>query len=182
MSAEHVAALIPHPTTPLVAVRSLSAWVRREGPGRLALQYRLDAELARLLVPPRGAGQRTDELWKHTCFEAFVAVAGETSYREFNFSPSGDWAAYGFSAYREGMSLAQLLEPPQIEVSQGKGRLQLDARVAWPEDTAAQILRVGLTAVIETEEGTPAYFAAKHAPGKKPDFHHPESFALELTA
>jgi hypothetical protein len=182
MSREHVAALIPHPTTPVVAVRSLSAWVHADGPGRLVLQYRLEAELARLRVPAVGPGQRADGLWKHTCFEAFVAVAGETAYRELNFSPSGDWAAYEFSAYRQGMASAHLLALPHIEVSQGRSRLQLDVQVAWPAGGEQQILRVGLAAVIEADDGSLSYWAAKHTPGKKPDFHHPESLALELSA
>jgi hypothetical protein len=146
------------------------------------LQYRLEAtELARLRVPGPGAGQRTDGLWRHTCFEAFVAVAGETAYRELNFSPSGDWAAYEFSAYRQGMANARLLASPQIEASQGRSRLQLDVQVAWPGGGEQQILRVGLAAVIEAEDGSLSYWAAKHASGKKPDFHHPESLALELS-
>jgi hypothetical protein len=180
MSREHVAALIPHPSTPMMVVRSLSARVRADGPGRLTLQYRLQAELARLRVPAAGGGERLDGLWKHTCFEAFVAVAGATAYREFNFSPSGDWAAYEFSAYRQGMAPARLKSLPQIEVTQGKSRMQVDVQVAWPVYDPQEILRVGLTAVIEAEDGSVSYWAAKHAPGKQPDFHHPDSLALEV--
>jgi hypothetical protein len=40
-------------------------------------------------------------------------------------------------------------------------------------------LRLGLSAVIEENDGTISYWALKHLPGK-PDFHHPDSFALEL--
>jgi hypothetical protein len=163
-----------------MVIRSFSAWVRADGPGRLTFQYRLQAELARLRMPERGEGQRVDGLWKHTCFEAFVAVAGGTAYRELNFSPSGDWAAYELASYRQGMLPARLKALPQIEVSQGKSRMQLDVQVAWPADEEHEVLRVGLAAVIEAEDGSLSYWAARHAPGKKPDFHHPESLALEV--
>jgi hypothetical protein len=41
------------------------------------------------------------------------------------------------------------------------------------------VLRVGLSAVIEANDGTLSYWALKH-PAAKPDFHHPDSFVLEL--
>ena len=51
---------------------------RREAqfaPGmRLACRYSLHGEIARVLVPRLGGGRRADGLWKHTCFEAFVAA------------------------------------------------------------------------------------------------------------
>jgi len=40
-------------------------------------------------------------------------------------------------------------------------------------------LRVALAAVIEEQDGRLAYWALRHPPGN-PDFHHPESFTLEL--
>jgi hypothetical protein len=41
-------------------------------------------------------------------------------------------------------------------------------------------LRLGLSAVIEDIDGRLSYWALKHPPGK-PDFHHPDSFALDVT-
>ena len=46
---------------------------------------------------------RTDGLWRHTCFEAFIAAAVRPEYWEYNLSPSGAWAAYHFTGYRAGM-------------------------------------------------------------------------------
>jgi hypothetical protein len=37
---------------------------------------------------------------------------------------------------------------------------------------------LGLTAVVEEENGRLSYWALKHPPGK-PDFHSPEGFVLE---
>ena len=55
-----------------------------------------------LRIPPPRAAARRDELWKHTCFEAFVAENAGDGYRELNFAPSGEWAMYSFTGYRPG--------------------------------------------------------------------------------
>lgn len=178
MASEQEADLIVHASTATAGVRGLSARISAATPGYLRFQYSLTADLTRLRIPRTGGGRRLDELWKHTCFEAFVAPAGTGAYQEFNFSPSGDWAAYRFSAYREGMAPAQLTAPAQIDVQRQEGRLQLDCRVAW---SGPPHLKVALAAVIESDDGRIAYWAVRHAPGK-PDFHHPDAFALELTS
>jgi hypothetical protein len=53
--------------------------------------------------------------------------------------------------------------------------LELDAVIA----VAAGRLAIGLSAVIEEQDGRLSYWALRHPPGK-PDFHYPEAFALEL--
>ena len=35
-------------------------------------------------------------------FELFVGSPTGAAYEEYNFSPSGEWAAYGFARYRNG--------------------------------------------------------------------------------
>jgi len=40
-------------------------------------------------------------------------------------------------------------------------------------------MRLALSAVIEEERGRLSYWALRHPPGK-PDFHHPDAFALAL--
>jgi hypothetical protein len=40
-------------------------------------------------------------------------------------------------------------------------------------------LRIALAAVIEDDNGRLSYWGLRHAPGK-PDFHHPNGFALEV--
>jgi hypothetical protein len=47
--------------------------------------------------------------------------------------------------------------------------------VSLPQNAA----RIGLSAVIEEQDGTISYWALRHAAGK-PDFHHPDGFAMEL--
>ena len=163
-------ALICHPSAPSAAVRSIAVDVS----GALELHYVLEGDLSRIRISPPGAARRVDELWKRTCFEAFVAVRGGQGYREFNFTPSREWAGYDFSAYRAGMTPVNKEWQPQISIHRREQRFEIDAKLA-----AAPPLRLALAAVIEEEGGRLSYWALAH-PAEQPDFHHPDSFALEL--
>jgi len=147
----------------------------------LRLRYCLDADPEQLrLPPPISDPGRTDELWRHTCFEVFVAGHRSMAYREFNFSPSGQWAAYVFTDYRAGMLPLELHRAPALRWQRTAARLELIATL--PADalmTDQTALRIALSAVIEEQSGTITYWALKH-PAGQPDFHHPGSFALEF--
>jgi hypothetical protein len=176
------AALTAHPSTPGDAVRSLAVQLREEEPGILVFQYSLEADMSRVRVPPSVTGGRADALWKHTCFEAFVGPAGAPSYYEFNFAPSLDWAIYRFSAYREGMSVANIDGIPQISVRRDDDGLELQSAVRLgplPDWRNVRHLRVALAAIIEDDNGRLSYWGLRHPPGK-PDFHHSNGFALEI--
>ena len=149
----------------------------RFAPGRMSLRYRLNGPISVLAIPPARDFARRDNLWQHTCFEAFIAT--EAGYLEFNLSPSTEWAAYRFAAYREGMAELDV-EPPRIRVTRGEHALELRAELALPEGLTPT--RLGLSAVIEETDGTKSYWALRHPPGEKPDFHHPDCFAIELPA
>jgi hypothetical protein len=175
--------LLCHPATPAPIVRALEAHATWRADGALILAYRLWGDMARLLVPPGQGSQRTDLLWEHTCFEAFVARPGEAAYREFNFSPSGQWAAYAFAAYRRRDESPVLGAAPQIETRLFAGRLEMDVRIAAASLPAnAGALQLGLCAVLEAADvvdGSHSYWALKH-PGARPDFHHRDAFTLYL--
>lgn len=49
---------------------------------------------------PRQA-TRVDGLWRTSCCELFLAQPDTPAYLEFNFSPTGDWAAYAFESPRQ---------------------------------------------------------------------------------
>lgn len=141
----------------------------------LKLHYEVLGDIGRLLLPtPRPRGP-ADGLWQHTCFEAFFGATGGLSYREFNFAPSGQWAAYRFSTERQRDTQAEAAEIPvamPIELQSMTDRLCLQAWLplhALPDP--ASPWEVGLTAVIETTDGQLSYWALQH-PGARPDFHH----------
>jgi hypothetical protein len=170
-------ALTLHPESECPAVERIEVAVTRPSPGILDLRYRLTGALSALALPPLAPPNRADELWRHTCFEAFVR-AGAQGYRELNFAPSSQWAAYRFDSYREGMANADP-DALTLYVSRGGDAFELSARVTL--DLPAVDWQLGLSAVIEATDGTKSYWALAHAPGK-PDFHHPDSFALQLPA
>ena len=177
------AVLTAHPSTPNDAVRSLGVRVRAEKSDILVFRYSLAADMSRVRVPSSGVGGPADALWKHTCFEAFVAAADAPGYHEFNFSPSHDWAIYRFSAYREGMVRAEMDGTPKISTHRGDGGLELESSVRLghlAELRDARRLRVAMAAVIEDDTGTLSYWGLRHPPGK-PDFHHRNGFALEVS-
>ncbi|HEY3813092.1 MAG TPA: DOMON-like domain-containing protein [Caulobacteraceae bacterium] len=170
-------ALKPHPDAPAGPVTGIEVEVNRDG-SKLALRYRARGRIADVLLPQAAAPARRDDLWKHTCFEAFLR-AGGGGYVELNLSPSSEWAAYRFTGYRAGLTPAAV---PAVTVTteRGDGLFELNASV----DVGGEIVfdtpaAFGLSAVIEDVSGAKTYWALAHAPGK-PDFHHPDAFASEL--
>jgi hypothetical protein len=158
--------------------------VTRARGGELAFTYRVSGAIDALRLPPPAASERADELWRRTCFEAFLHAPDGEGYVELNLSPSTQWAAYRFDGYRSGMTVADEVSAPRIaggvrgdayELSASidlEGAALLPAEAAW---------RLGLAAVIEDTGGRISYWALAHPPGK-PDFHHADGFALELPA
>lgn len=178
-----VCMLRPHPDNDSTAATGITVEARLTAPGILVCDYVLHEKPGRLRLPERHGGARTDGLWRHTCFEAFVSATGSTGYYEFNFSPAGDWAAYAFSHYRDGMTNVALVAAPGVHVEGKDTCLELSATVdlaGLTDLTAAPHLQVALSAVVEDTEGALSYWALQHAPGK-PDFHHPDGFILELS-
>jgi hypothetical protein len=129
------------------------------------------------LIPEQGEPTRADGLWKTTCFEAFLRPAGEQSYREWNFAPSGQWAAYDFTGYREGSANADIPAPPYVRMEDNFTWWALGATIAVEAGTTWEL---GLSAVLEENDGTKSYWALAHA-ADKPDFHAPGCFAARLS-
>jgi hypothetical protein len=151
----------------------------------LELNYHVSGIISDLRIPPpKAVPNRTDELWRHTCFEAFIRAQQSAPYYELNFSPTTEWAAYRFSSHRNGMMIAREIGPPRIKVTSNSAAVELQASLELarltdlPSD-ARWLL--GLSAVIEETSGHMSYWALAHPPGKA-DFHHPDCFAHTLPA
>jgi len=171
--------LIPHPTTPSKAVKAIDVAINRAD-SRMTLRYTAAGNIDALDVPSLTTPARTDELWRGTCFELFLQAAGEMDYREFNFSPSRQWAAYLFDDYRRGMHTLELAEPPRIEVEITPQTLTQTVFLSLAGtflDTNS--LLAGLSAVVRKKDGSVSYWALAH-PAAKPDFHAPGSFTFAL--
>jgi len=146
----------------------------------LTLAFTLEGDLCGLCIPEPRASRRGPDLWQRTCFEVFLMAGEGPGYREFNFSPSGEWAAYTFRGYRDGGEL-QVEIPPVIALRQSGDRLELDAEIRPEYLPPGRSLRLGLSAVVEDADGVLSYWALRHPPGK-PDFHQPDTFALQLNS
>lgn len=173
-------ALQPHPSTPCPFVAEMTARIDRDADGELRCVYETRGDLARLRIPPTTQPLRTNGLWRHTCYEIFAREPGADLYDEFNFSPSGAWAAYRFERYRSGMVELELGRPPQIACERRADRLIVSAS-AGAGDRPDSPLQIAVSSVIEDEDGRLYYWALRHAPGK-PDFHHAAGFAALLAA
>ena len=179
----HRVQLTCHPETPAQRTFSIDVEAAISEYRQLVLQYELRGDIAGVTVPSPGRyAERRDGLWQTTCFEAFVRGADDR-YVEINLSPSTAWAAYTFDAYR-GEPNRPTVDAPPIDIDLEPGLLRLTAAV---DLSAIDVLEghcawmANLSAVIEEADGTKSYWALRHPPGK-PDFHHPDCFALELPA
>jgi hypothetical protein len=176
------AVLCCHEATPCDAIRVLRVLLRRTT-DKLSVYFRLDGNIAgvSLLSPDDGS---VAELWRHTCFEIFVAADPLKEYYEFNFAPSREWRQYAFRGYRALVSSNNVLSQPIIAVNIGQEWVELEATIALIDLFGGDLrlpLFLGLSAVIESADGSLSYWALHH-PAGKPDFHHPDAFALRLDA
>jgi hypothetical protein len=174
--------LVCHPQTPSRSIDAIDVRVESASSGILALTFVMQADLATLRIPAERLCRRVNELWKHTCFEVFLMTESGPGYREYNLSPSGEWAAYAFSDYRQAndqQSGVATESAPVIRVQQSAQRLALEAKVWLEPQPLHRSIRLGLSAVVEAADGGLSYWALRHPPGK-PDFHHVDAFALQL--
>ena len=174
--------LVCHPHHPSRVAQAVAAQATRTAEGKLSLSYALHGDVARMHIAPPGPARLGWKLWRHTCCEVFVRAEGAEAYHEFNFSPSGEWAAYAFSRYREGVSLTDESLNPQVAIESRPDRLDLYALVDLARLSGTygrRALLIGLAVIIEEENGGYSYWALRHAPGK-PDFHDAAAFALRL--
>jgi hypothetical protein len=156
--------------------------VSRSAGGVLGLAFSLEGTLAELQIPAPHAPGVGHELWRHTCFEAFIAAEDGPAYHELNLSPSGEWSVRAFRDYRDRVPF-DAREAPRVAVRREGDRLAMDVEVGLgslaPAYRAAA-LRVAVSAVVEARSGACSYWALHHRAGR-PDFHHRDAFVLLLS-
>jgi hypothetical protein len=181
MPVEHLVHLKCHPSARAPRIRDIQVLVRRSASDELHMTYCLNGDIPQIRIPTASAPRIGTQLWRHTCFEAFIAVEGQSAYHEFNFAPSGEWAVYAFLGYRKRGPQMTEITPPRIAVRSTQSRLELDTLVRLDGLSTVHRrspLRLGLSAVIEDHDGL-SYWALRH-PADKPDFHNADGFALLL--
>jgi len=169
--------LIRHPSSAAAPVIEIEASASILAAGAVSFRYRVRGDVRHIRLPPASPQLRADELWRHTCFEAFVKPDGSDRYVELNFAPSGAWAAYSFASYRCGMEPLPAIETPNIQCRADDASLTLEATasIGSPHFDAA----LGLAAVIEDVDGNLSYWALAH-PRARPDFHDSAAWTGEF--
>lgn len=157
--------LMLHVTCDLGPVRAVTAAVTATPRGCEA-EFRLDGAIAGIVLPAARTPARCDNLWQTTCFEIFWQPLGGTAYREFNLSPSTQWAAYDFDAFRDGMRDAPVDEI-SITCSHDDAGLVFKASISADLPQPAQ---VALNAIVQNADGVRQFWALAFPPGK-PEFH-----------
>jgi hypothetical protein len=194
MAVRFSTALTCHPSSGPGPVEGIGVSGSLTKHGELAVRYELAGDMRQILIPSVSARPvARDELWQHTCCEMFLADGSHAAvadtdaaavtttgvadggrllpYREFNFSPSGDWAAYEFDAYRRGGRPVET--PARVVMRYVDGEslvLSVRTRVPRVNLRRAAALSFNAAVVVETIDGTLQYWAVKH-PQAEPDFH-----------
>ena len=168
-----------HPAGPCAFVQTVEASARLAESGGLAVSYRLFGDPGNIRIPEPAPPAAADELWRHTCLEAFIAAVDGLDYREFNFSPSGQWANYRFTGCRARDFSFMPPATPRFTFRRFADGFQLDALLAPELLPPSAIFDIGLSAVIEAGDGGKSYWALTHC-APQPDFHLRQSFSLTL--
>ena len=173
--------LSPHPDTP-PSQPEFKVWASVDHAGAFGamattnIWFGIGAPASRFVIPDTEKPSRANELWQTTCLEAFLRESGSQAYQEWNFAPSGDWAAYTLSDYREGMANLEVGAPPYIRMEDNLTWWTVGATIAVE---AGKSWEFNLAAVLEERDGTKSYWALAHT-GDKPDFHAAGCFAARL--
>ncbi len=147
----------------------------------LSVSYVLSGDLDQVLIPgPAEGAVRKTGLWNETCFELFIGAKNFPPYWEMNLSPSGCWNIFRFSGYRKNMAEETRISAlPARRLSQ-PGVLEISADIPIKKLLPANPpIQVGVSAVIQSENGEFSFWALTH-PGPKPDFHNRDAFCIEL--
>jgi hypothetical protein len=172
--------LMCHPQSDAGGIEAIDCTATLGQGGEIKLVYRVTGALEALKIAGPAIPDRVDGLWKNTCFELFVGNSEDKSYLEYNFAPSGQWAAYQFSGYRAGMAQLET-RVPIVSVAQSGDFLTVSVTLYVPDTERHADLWVGISAVVATKSREISYWALAH-PAGSPDFHHKDCFALKLEA
>lgn len=172
--------LKPYATSAQTDQISIEVTGQKPAADELVLEFTLRGALKQIRFPDvHLVESRRDELWKNTCLECFFSADLDpaTPYFEINCAPNGDWNAYAFSSYRQGMEASKNLRVKLTQRESAENEAFFRIHVSGEDLRAARYL--SMTAVIEFADGTRSFFALAH-PGPQPDFHLKKSFLISL--
>tara|TARA_B110000263_G_scaffold243136_1_gene249482 strand:- start:174 stop:734 length:561 start_codon:yes stop_codon:yes gene_type:complete len=161
------------PFAPVAAIDSVICTIEAiNDPAAMNISFLINGDLNQICWPDDV--QTNDALWKHTCFEYFIAAVDEAHYYEFNQAPSGAWASYRFGRYRTDMTISDNIVADKFLMSLDEKTCDVQLEVAFPH--ISEFL-LGLAVILEDTNAQLHYFSLSH-PRDKPDFHAREHYAL----
>lgn len=173
--------LVPFEKTELNLTFKSKAWL--EG-GMLKVAYELIGDIDQLLLPdPLLSPGRVIGLWESTCFEMFIKNGTDEQYLEFNVSSEYNWNVFHFPNKKARLKEYQGISNLGVSAVTSEKNFCLSYWIPldklpshfWMDGN----MNIGLTAVVESKQGTITHWALKHA-DTKPNFHHEDSFIFHL--
>lgn len=171
--------LAGHPGNPARFHQRVEATLTHHPDGAFEIVYAIHGLNLDLRVPTSHAPAPADALWQTTCCEIFFGMVGQPGYREFNFSPSGQWAAYDFADTRQRSPQTFDCPAPSLAFERREDLMKLTAHLPKTALPRGDTLRIAVSAILEAAGGHHGYWALAHPPGE-PDFHHHAGFVLNL--
>ncbi len=171
--------LAGHAGNPVRFHQQVDVTLTDKGHDGLTIVYAIHGLNLDLLVPTPHAPAPADALWRTTCCEVFLGPVGTAGYREFNFSPSGQWAVYDFCDTRLPSTSSHAFPAPTLCCERGEDQLTQTVTLPKAELPKGDTLRIALAVILEAHGGDHGYWALAHPPGQ-PDFHHHAGFVLSL--
>lgn len=168
--------LHPYIQNPLSSSLRISASISsRSEENSLFVKFEIRGDVKNILWPTSPAKGRHHELWKQTCFELFTSesLTPESPYFEVNVAPTGAWNIYEFSSYRQGMKESQNYKILDISSEVSDNQALLEFRLEM-DHTLPKF--IGLTCVIQTQDGDSQYWALQHS-SPKADFHDKKTWS-----
>lgn len=153
-----------HPDCLPGPISNITATIEETDEGCRA-KFVLMGDINSIKLPDLTLPKRRDFLWKTTCFEIFWQKEGETAYKEFNISPSLEWACYEFETFRKNSKDG--LASVAIDRSSKQSELEISCLISSPLSTPA---RVALNAIVEDLDSNIQFWALAFPPGKA-EFH-----------
>lgn len=173
------ATLVGHPNDPPGYVERVGVTLLQKNDGRLRLAYSIHGPTGSMRIPTPQAPAPAGALWQTTCCELFVMADGESRYREFNFSPSGQWTVFDFAAYRQPLGITTPPPAPRVLARCQEDALRVDVHLMPSALPVGRHLRCALAVIVERDDGRLGFWALAH-PAGPPDFHHSCNFTLLL--
>ena len=137
---------------------------------QLELSFLLQGVGDHYLFERESQAKRADELWRATCFEAFVKNLNSKEYWELNIAPNGSWNLYRFSDYREDMQEESRVLTPKVLFKQERDKVRVSIKVDFMEKLFDERVDFNLALILLDMEGKRHFFTLNPKEGVA-DFH-----------